>query len=101
MADMPAGISASIRLDEDGRLYGWVFDPRDLERRFVVEILGDGLSLAVVRAELHIVRLRDEGHGDGCYGFAIGLERWTARLTGAANVREVTLFPRDLHRLTP
>jgi nondiscriminating aspartyl-tRNA synthetase len=34
-------------------------------------------------------------------GFAIGLERWTARLTGVANVREVTLFPRDLHRLTP
>jgi nondiscriminating aspartyl-tRNA synthetase len=34
-------------------------------------------------------------------GFAIGLERWTSRLTGAANVREVTLFPRDLHRLTP
>jgi nondiscriminating aspartyl-tRNA synthetase len=34
-------------------------------------------------------------------GFAIGLERWTARLTGAANVRSVTLFPRDLHRLSP
>jgi nondiscriminating aspartyl-tRNA synthetase len=34
-------------------------------------------------------------------GFAIGLERWVARLAGAANVREVTLFPRDLHRLTP
>ncbi len=34
-------------------------------------------------------------------GFAIGLERWTSRLTGADNVREVTLFPRDLHRLTP
>ena len=34
-------------------------------------------------------------------GFAIGLERWTARLTGAANVRQVTLFPRDLHRLAP
>ncbi|MGW6005401.1 aspartate--tRNA(Asn) ligase [Oerskovia enterophila] len=34
-------------------------------------------------------------------GFAIGLERWTARLTGATNVREVTLFPRDLHRLVP
>ncbi len=34
-------------------------------------------------------------------GFAIGLERFVARLTGAANVREVTLFPRDLHRLTP
>jgi nondiscriminating aspartyl-tRNA synthetase len=34
-------------------------------------------------------------------GFAIGLERWTARLTQADNIREVTLFPRDLHRLTP
>jgi nondiscriminating aspartyl-tRNA synthetase len=34
-------------------------------------------------------------------GFAIGLERWVARLTGAANIREVTLFPRDLHRLAP
>jgi len=34
-------------------------------------------------------------------GFAIGLERWVARLVGAANVREVTLFPRDLNRLSP
>ena len=34
-------------------------------------------------------------------GFAIGLERWVARLVGAENVRETTLFPRDLHRLTP
>jgi nondiscriminating aspartyl-tRNA synthetase len=34
-------------------------------------------------------------------GFAIGLERFVARLTGVENVREVTLFPRDLHRLTP
>ncbi|WP_199516150.1 aspartate--tRNA(Asn) ligase [Nucisporomicrobium flavum] len=34
-------------------------------------------------------------------GFAIGLERFVARLTGAANVREVTAFPRDLHRVVP
>jgi nondiscriminating aspartyl-tRNA synthetase len=34
-------------------------------------------------------------------GFAIGLERWTARLTGAANIRQTALFPRDLHRLSP
>jgi nondiscriminating aspartyl-tRNA synthetase len=34
-------------------------------------------------------------------GFALGLERWAARLTGAANLREVRLFPRDLHRLRP
>lgn len=34
-------------------------------------------------------------------GFAIGLERWVARLVGAVNIREVTLFPRDISRLTP
>ncbi|NDJ75393.1 MAG: aspartate--tRNA(Asn) ligase [Chloroflexi bacterium] len=34
-------------------------------------------------------------------GFAIGLERWVAQLTGASNIRETTLFPRDIHRLTP
>jgi nondiscriminating aspartyl-tRNA synthetase len=34
-------------------------------------------------------------------GFALGLERFVARLIGAANVREVAAFPRDLHRLTP
>jgi nondiscriminating aspartyl-tRNA synthetase len=34
-------------------------------------------------------------------GFAIGLERWTARLVEADNIRRTTLFPRDLHRLTP
>ena len=34
-------------------------------------------------------------------GFAIGLERWVARLVGAANIRETTLFPRDLTRVTP
>lgn len=34
-------------------------------------------------------------------GFAIGLERWVARLTGAENIREACLFPRDINRLTP
>jgi nondiscriminating aspartyl-tRNA synthetase len=34
-------------------------------------------------------------------GFAIGLERFVARLVGAENIREVSLFPRDLHRLAP
>ena len=34
-------------------------------------------------------------------GFAIGLERWTARLAGVPNIRQVTLFPRDINRLTP
>jgi nondiscriminating aspartyl-tRNA synthetase len=34
-------------------------------------------------------------------GFAIGLERWIARLAGIANVRETALFPRDQGRVEP
>ena len=56
-----------------------------------------GADLASYASYLQVFAHGMPPHG----GFAIGLERWTARLTGAANVRQVTLFPRDLHRLSP
>lgn len=34
-------------------------------------------------------------------GFAIGSERFLMRLVDAGNIRETTLFPRDVNRLTP
>ncbi len=34
-------------------------------------------------------------------GLGLGLERFTARLLAYENVREASLFPRDIHRLTP
>jgi nondiscriminating aspartyl-tRNA synthetase len=34
-------------------------------------------------------------------GFAIGSERLLMRLVGAENLRETTLFPRDVNRLSP
>ncbi|HEV2412940.1 MAG TPA: aspartate--tRNA(Asn) ligase [Candidatus Saccharimonadales bacterium] len=34
-------------------------------------------------------------------GFGMGLERVTQRLLGLHNVKEATLFPRDIHRLMP
>lgn len=34
-------------------------------------------------------------------GFGMGLERLTQKIIGLANVKEATLFPRDLNRLTP
>ena len=66
---------------------------------------GDYLAALAARAEpveayasyLDAFRHGIPPHG----GFAIGLERFVARLTGAANIREVTAFPRDLHRLSP
>lgn len=56
-----------------------------------------GESPVAYRSYLEVFAHGMPPHG----GFAIGLERWTARLLGAANIRQTTLFPRDLHRLTP
>ena len=56
-----------------------------------------GLPLEPYAGYLDAFRYGIPPHG----GFAIGLERWTGRLVQAENIREVTLFPRDLHRLAP
>ena len=57
----------------------------------------DGVDLTPYEGYLEAFRHGMPPHG----GFAIGLERWTAQLVSAANVREVALFPRDLHRIRP
>ena len=56
-----------------------------------------GLDAAPFAGYLEAFRHGMPPHG----GFALGLERFVARLVGAANVRQATLFPRDLHRLAP
>lgn len=56
-----------------------------------------GESTAAYESYLQTFRHGMPPHG----GFAIGLERWTARLLEVDNIRRTTLFPRDLHRLTP
>ena len=34
-------------------------------------------------------------------GLGIGLERFTSKLCDLANIRQASLFPRDLNHLTP
>jgi aspartyl/asparaginyl-tRNA synthetase len=34
-------------------------------------------------------------------GFGLGLERLTEEIIGLNNIKEATLFPRDINRLTP
>jgi len=54
-------------------------------------------DLAPYAAYLDTMRAGMPPHG----GFAFGLERFMARLVDVPNVRQVTLFPRDLHRIAP
>jgi nondiscriminating aspartyl-tRNA synthetase len=64
---------------------------------YVAALRAAGQELEPCRSYVEAFRHGFPPHG----GFAIGLERFVARLVGAANVREVTAFPRDLHRLSP
>ncbi|WP_088313424.1 aspartate--tRNA(Asn) ligase [Kineosporia sp. R_H_3] len=64
---------------------------------YVAALAARGESPGPYESYLETFRYGMPPHG----GFAIGLERWTARLVEADNIRTTTLFPRDLHRLTP
>jgi len=64
---------------------------------YVAALEARGESPADYAAYLQAFRHGMPPHG----GFAIGLERFVGRLVEAANIREVTLFPRDLNRLAP
>ncbi|MGY0236501.1 aspartate--tRNA(Asn) ligase [Longispora urticae] len=64
---------------------------------YVATLTARGEDPAPYESYLEVFRLGMPPHG----GFAIGLERFVMQLIGASNIREVTLFPRDLHRVTP
>lgn len=64
---------------------------------YVAELARRGEPIEPVRSYVESFKVGYPPHG----GFAIGLERLVAKLTGAANVREITAFPRDMHRVSP
>ncbi len=65
----------------------------DLERA----LRGRGIDPASFEPHLRMFDLGMPPHG----GLAIGLERLTALVTGLANVREATMYPRDRNRVSP
>jgi nondiscriminating aspartyl-tRNA synthetase len=64
---------------------------------YLAALSSRGLDPGPLAGYLEAFRHGMPAHG----GFGMGLERWVSRLVGAANIREVALFPRDLNRLTP
>src|SRR5919199_1302303 len=96
-------------------------DPKQPDRSNSFDLLFRGLEVVTGGQRLHryadYLRALDERGQDAAPlagyleafrhgmpphgGFALGLERWVGRLVGAPNVREGTLFPRDVQRLTP
>jgi nondiscriminating aspartyl-tRNA synthetase len=64
---------------------------------YVAVLAERGEPLGPYESYLDVFKRGMPPHG----GFAIGLERFMMRLLEVGNLREVTLFPRDLHRLAP
>jgi nondiscriminating aspartyl-tRNA synthetase len=96
-------------------------DPEDLEYSLGFDLIYGGQELVsgsqrVNRYDQLLQIMRDRGMDPAQFegyleafrygippegGFAIGSERLLMRLVGAENIRETTLFPRDVNRLTP
>jgi len=96
-------------------------DPEDPTFTLSFDLLYNGLEITTGGQRIHdyhelLAKMADRGmETDGMEsyldtfkygmpphgGLGIGLERMTMQLTGEENVREVTLFPRDLSRLEP
>ena len=64
---------------------------------YLAAIEARGMEAEPFRGYLEAFKHGMPPHG----GFAIGLERMIKQIVGAANVREVMLFPRDMQRLAP
>jgi nondiscriminating aspartyl-tRNA synthetase len=56
-----------------------------------------GVDVKAFASHLRMFDLGMPPHG----GLAIGAERLTAQVLGLRNVREATLYPRDIQRMTP
>lgn len=105
----------------DKRPFYAMDDPENPEETLSFDLLFRGLEITTGGQRIHdyemqVAKMRSRGmnveafesylmmhrHGMPPHGgLGIGLERLTARLLGFDNVRQASLFPRDIHRLEP
>src|SRR4051794_1817598 len=69
MAKVPVLRGAFARITEEG-FDGYVYDESDLGRRFVVELLLDGVPLKLARANVYSRQPAQQRIGDARYGFS-------------------------------
>ena len=64
---------------------------------YIEALAARGIDPAALEGYLQAFKYGMPPHG----GFGMGLERVIGRVVGATNIRDTTLFPRDINRLTP
>ncbi|MCM1193261.1 MAG: OB-fold nucleic acid binding domain-containing protein [Butyrivibrio sp.] len=105
----------------DKRPFYAMDDPENPEETLSFDLLFRGLEITTGGQRIHdyemqVEKMRSRGMNPEAFasylmmhkhgmpphgGLGIGLERLTARLLGFDNVRQASLFPRDIHRLEP
>ena len=83
----PRELVSEVALQPSAQIDGFVYDPDNLDDRFVVELMLDGRPAGLMRAQLHDGRLQEKGVGDGCYRFAFAVDPDFLVSTHSAEVR--------------
>jgi hypothetical protein len=67
---------------DQGRLFGWAYDPQAPDRRLAIRVLLDGNVIAEAVADRSRPDLKRNGIGDGSHAFEIALPEAAASRTG-------------------
>ena len=70
---IPANLRTRFGKAETHAFAGYVVDPAELTKRFVVQLLVDGTPMQIAIADQFDASLAREGIGDGCYGFVFAM----------------------------
>ena len=74
MIDGIRELATDFWLEDDGVARGFAVDANDPSARLVVEILADGLPVALVRAQEVVDVSVAPSIADGCYGFSVRID---------------------------
>ena len=66
-------VNGRVDAIDQGRLFGWAFDPAEPQRRVAIRVILDGKTIAEAAADRDRPDLRRNGIGDGKHAFEIAL----------------------------
>ncbi|HVB18614.1 MAG TPA: hypothetical protein VNF04_18960, partial [Stellaceae bacterium] len=105
VVEMPDGLQGTIDAADWTGIRGWIWDPRQPQRRIALELLDGDTPLATVVASDYRKDLEQAGIGDGRHGFAFSFSetllpyaRHVLHLRPVGSPVEVPSFPRVLTR---
>jgi hypothetical protein len=75
-------IKGRVDAIDDGRLYGWAFDPSAPDARLIIRVMLDGKPIAEAVADKDRPDLRRNGIGDGIHAFDVMLPQFASLRAG-------------------